>query len=400
MKSILKAVKCSGERCKEVFHICENYEPGGLYDLGYVAVKCHKCGAITRIRMKNPPKFGYYDNFEIVGGWEEGEANKYDECPIGNNAIVIGKEPSERPIPVFSYDESLPLYYNDKTNFELIALLHLRKCIKDISSEINGFKQAYLADQFITQGVERCFVSQKYTYKGEKYNALWCKIFRSEKSMTTKGLFLIDHDHCNSQIDGVFSRNQMMSYLKRCLLRWKMIASQVIVVTPFIGFDFNFSKEEDKKEIIALWEVLNGLLDINKTWFVTRMTSYSSLKKYQKEFDVPADVLKEWDLMDNLQKMFDNPKTRIKPKAQFHAKLYAGVFYDHVELLSGSYNFQTGEVLEQMCLRKVSKELFKQNYLNRLVDGFEYIDNYNPKSLHINVDEEGKVNSKIEEMLF
>ena len=47
MASREKAVKCSGHRCKEVFHIFENYEPGGYNDSGYIAVKCKKCGEIT-----------------------------------------------------------------------------------------------------------------------------------------------------------------------------------------------------------------------------------------------------------------------------------------------------------------------------------------------------------------
>lgn len=81
---------------------------------------------------------------------------------------------------------------------------------------------------------------------------------------------------------------------------------------------------------------------------------------------------KEGDLINNLQKVVDNPKTRVKTKSQFHAKIYAGVFDDHVEMLSGSFNVQTGGVLEQMYLRNVTRELFKDNYLDKLVDGFEY----------------------------
>lgn len=65
------------------------------------------------------------------------------------------------------------------------------------------------------------------------------------------------------------------------------------------------------------------------------------------------NVAREWDLMNNLQKVVDNSKTRVKTKEQFHAKFYAGVFDDHVELLSGSFNVQTGDVLEQMHLRQV-----------------------------------------------
>ena len=113
---------------------------------------------------------------------------------------------------------------------------------------------------------------------------------------------------------------------------------------------------------------------------------------------MPADVLREWDLMNNLQKMVDNPRTRVKTKAQFHAKFYAGVFDNHVEMLSGSFNVQTGNVLEQMHLRNVSREMFKSKYLDRLVDGFAYEASYNPRTLFINISKKGKVESQVKSL--
>jgi hypothetical protein len=142
--------------------------------------------------------------------------------------------------------------------------------------------------------------------------------------------------------------------------------------------------------------LLNSTLDVNKTTFITRGSTYGSLKKCQGKLEVPADVLKGWDLMNNLQKMVDNPKTRVKTKAQFHAKFYAGVFDDHVEMLSGSFNVQTGVVLEQMHLRNISRELFKANYLDRLVENFAYEPSYNPRTLFVTISKDGKVSSKVD----
>ena len=36
IKSNLKAVKCNGKRCKEVFHVYENYVLGGINDTGFI----------------------------------------------------------------------------------------------------------------------------------------------------------------------------------------------------------------------------------------------------------------------------------------------------------------------------------------------------------------------------
>ena len=73
--------------------------------------------------------------------------------------------------------------------------------------------------------------------------------------------------------------------------------------------------------------------------------------------------------------------------------------YDnHVEMLSGSFNVQTGNVLEQMHLRNVSSEMFKSKYLDRLVDGFAYEASYNPRTLFINISKKGKVESQVKSL--
>ena len=66
-----------------------------------------------------------------------------------------------------------------------------------------------------------------------------------------------------------------------------------------------------------------------------------------------------------------------------------------MELLSGSFNVQTGGVLEQMHLRKISREMFKTNYIDRLVDGFDYEPCYNPRTLFVNISKDGEVKSQV-----
>ena len=394
-RSNLKAIKCNGKRCKEVFHVYENYVPGGINDRGFIVLTCKRCGALTRVRMKNPSQYGYYDNFEIVSSWEDGETNEFENVPLGQVADVMEYESPEGVLIRFHPYLECPFWACSDVNLEMTAQCFFVKFRENIEKKLYDFKQAYLAGQFYAQDFRRCLVIQKYRIKGREYQATWCKKIGSERTMTSKGFYLVDHDGNEKLIDGVYSRDEMLGYLERSLMRWKLLANQVVVVTPFIGFDLKFSTEEDKKELIELWRLLNSLLDMNKTWFVTRMSSYSSLKKFQKEYEVPADVLKEWDLMSNLQKMFDNPKTRVKTKEQFHAKLYAGVFDDHVELFSGSYNVQTGKVLEQMSIRNMTKEMFKRNYLDKLVAGFEYQEGEHPKTLCLYVDEKGEVKEEL-----
>lgn len=390
------AVKCSKKRCKEVFHIHENREIGGCNDNGYIVVKCKKCGTPTKIRILNPPKSGYYDNFEIIASWVDGDSNNPYECVTeGETAFVAGNEPVEGITARFLPNPSYPLWQNGDVNLEQTAYDRFEGVTEQINKKLNCLENLYLKSIPGFDDVKRCIVTQKYEHDNVEHKATWAKELKYENTMNSDLFHLINHSRNDKYIDGVYSRDEMMAYLYRCLMRWKLVANQVVVVTPFIGFDFPFSTEEVKKELISLWDLLNSILDIERTKFITRVATYGSLKKCQKEFEVPADVLKEWDLMNNLQEMVDNPKTRIKTKAQFHAKFYAGIFNDHVELLSGSFNVQTGSVLEQMHLRNISRKLFKENYLDRLVDGFEFDDSFNPRTMFIDIDKEGNANCRI-----
>lgn len=392
-----KAIQCSNKRCKEVFHIYECHESGGYNDSGFIAVKCKQCGRVTKIRMINPPKIGFYDNFEIVDAWEDGESSKYDNAPEGATALVFGNEPTEGLPIEFTPNKSFPMWQDGNHNLEITAYNHLRNSEKLVIKEMDGLYNLWVKGKCGYSSVSRCIVDQEYLDQGKINKVTWAKILKNDSSFNSIDYFhLLDHSGNNKRIDGVYSRDEMMAYLFRCLMRWKLIANQVVVVTPFIGFDFPYSKEKDRSELIALWELLNSTLDIEKTTFITRVRTYGSLKKYQKELDVPADVLKEWNLMNNLQKMVDNPQTRVKTKAQFHAKFYVGVFDDHVEMLSGSFNVQTGEVLEQMHLRNITRERFKESYLDKLVEGFEYKESYKPRTLYITVDKDGHVENNID----
>lgn len=391
-----KAVKCGGKQCKEVFHIFENYEPGGINDRGYIAVRCKKCGVLTKIRMNNPSKNGCFENFDIIDAWEEGENSPYATLPDAKTALVMGKEPAEG-VPHYFYPSLYHPYWQCKgKNLEIIALVRFAKFKAQVDKELKCIYNGWVKSMLGYTDVARCIVNHEYESRGQVYKAMWGKELKDDSSFCSKHFQLIKHTRNDNVIDGVYSRDEMMNYLFRLLTRWELIANQVVVVTPFIGFDFPFSKDEDRAELIGLWDLLNSTLDVNKTTFITRVSTYGSLKKCQGKLEVPADVLKEWDLMNNLQKMVDNPKTRVKTKAQFHAKFYAGVFDGHVEMLSGSFNVQTGVVLEQMHLRNISRELFKTNYLDQLVENFAYEPSYNPRTLFVNISNNGEVSSKVD----
>lgn len=381
--------KCSGKRCKEVFHIYDNVHPLYTNDIGYIEVKCSHCGKISKIPVHNPVPFGFGDNYEVVSSHiieseEEWNALKIE---VGNTiTLVEGYENRNETIHEWRTYSDKHFWKCGELNLEELAdqaLQPLKGTIKDF---LYSFKQAYLAGQLWAAYNERLFIVQKYEYEGKTFKAVWAKEVKSEHDFEFDGLYLVHHN-CNDPIDGIYSRDELLLYLERLLVRWKILCSHIVIASPFIGFDMQFSKPEDKKEIIYLWRLLNGLLDSEKTTFLTRANTYSSLKKAQSTFEINPKELKQWDLMFDLQRKFDNKNTRDKAAEQFHAKIYAGIFNNEVELFSGSYNIQSGPILENMTLNSISKESFISNYMKRVMSDFTTAEGINPNVVCYVIDE-------------
>lgn len=123
---------------------------------------------------------------------------------------------------------------------------------------------------------------------------------------------------------------------------------------------------------------------MDKTYFVTRSEARTLLKNNQAQVEIPYEELAKWRLTDELQHAVE--KQKIKTKARFHCKFYAGIFDNHVEMLSGSYNIHTGNGLEQVSMRNYPKDIFKNRYMDNLVDNFDYNPFIDEKVLLVEVD--------------
>lgn len=386
-----KAIKCSGKDCDEVFHWHDNRIPGGINDTYEVSIKCKQCGAITKAILHNIDYLFQKDNFELIDKRELSRDEDWSSIlsEIGESAEVVGYENINNPIHSWKVYETFSLWKNNKYNYEKIATDEFQSSFRYVNEFWDSYYNAYLAGQNFAPKVKQVFVYHNYKIGKKKCKALWVADFKEMHILDAKNFYLIHHNDADI-IDGIYSRDSSLKYLERLLVRWKALCNEVIVATPFIGYDFPFSKDSDKKELIALWQLLNGLLDMDKTLFFTRSATYASLKKSQNRIDIPTDVLREWDLMTNLQKVVDNPKTRAKMKEKFHLKIYAGIFDNRVELFSGSYNVQTNDTMENMCLRNLSREHFKVHYMNEMIDNFAYKDSNNDDELLIILHDNGE----------
>lgn len=392
----LLAIKCSNKKCKEVFHRYDIQYPF-LNDIGYIEIECKKCRTHTKIPVYNPVPYGFGGNYEIVDAaemeHEDQEWGKLIDDTKNLIRIVHNFESKDSPIHKWCPHSTISLWNDGNNNYESISTDKLSKQISKINNIINDYHNGYLAGQHWAPHVNKIYVSQEYIYNGCTYKSIWAKECNNEKDYNANGLYLIYHSHCPNLIDGIYSRDTLLLFLERLLVRWKMTCNHILITSPFIGFDFKYSNEKDQKEIAYLWALLNGLQDTSKTTFLTRATTYTSLKKTQAS----TKELKEWGLMSNLQHKFHDTKTRDKTKEQFHCKIYAGIRNDTVELFSGSYNIQTGKILENMVLRTISLDAFKKNYLCSLIDDFKINKPLINKVLLLSINSENKIEYRIDD---
>lgn len=398
MAMITKSVKCINKKCKEVFHVPECRIAGGINDKCAITIRCDKCGKEMEIPVLNREYHWGGENYSVVSSRDIDSAEEWHRLlheAAGRTAVVSSYEDINMPLHRWSLREGKSLWKDVNYDYELSASCALKSASTEVHNTLGSCQNACLANVAGYGWCRHMFVEQHYRIGRKKLCAIWAKDIEKCEDISTDNLYMIHHSRTNGLIDGIYSRDLSLLHLERLLVRWRMLCDRVVVATPFIGYDFKWSKEREKKELIGLWHLLNGLLDMDKTMFYTRDTTYYSLKKNQKELDIPADVLKEWDLMTNLQRIVDNPKTRGRMKEQFHLKVYAGIFSDRVELYSGSYNVQLNETLENMYLRNIPRDKFKQNYMDVMIDTFQYEEPQDMNVLHLIIDEDYTVKTKV-----
>lgn len=385
------AIKCSNPKCKEVFLYDNNRVPGEINDRYSISLKCKKCGATTSSYVYNVSYLWQTDEFEVI------KSEESNESPLVINsemAAIEGLEDVNKPLHKWKPSNS-PLWCDKKCNYELTATIAFRSCQDPITKTLWNWDQGRLKSMHFCE-FNNVIIRQTYKVGRRKCEAIWYKEIGNDLINGPEDFYLIHHSNAEYKIDGIYTRDQSLLYLERLLVRWRALCSEVIVATPFIGYNFPFSKKEDREELLALWDLLNGLLDMDKTIFFTRPQTYSSLKKNQNIIEkIPAKVRKEWGLMSNLQKIVDNPRTRAKMKKNFHLKIYVGVFDNHVEMYSGSFNVQKNSTMENMVIRNLRKELFKENYMNVMVDGYDFRKPQKGSVLLVDVSQDKVVASRV-----
>lgn len=380
VKHQMKIAICPNEKCKSPIRLSEGRFVGGINDTGGVIIECDNCKTIFGCKLKNPKDASRVSkNGKQLDAWVD-EMPDYFKSEYGVSlesldsidvSVVFNYEKPPKPI---WRPSSFPLFEMNGNNFEVIAQQELEKNKKKIADNFKAYYNFYLKGRHTA---EKSFVIINYEYEGKTYKAIFAKQIDSEKDLNINNLYLIFHSEINLeyQVDGIYKRDQLLVFLERFLNRWRYSANEVLLVVPFIGFNYKNSEEA----LYELWNWLEINVDISKTNLITRKGTFNLFKKAQDNSGIPFDELVRLGLLEPLIEKMNQKDTTYFQKS--HAKYYVGVYENYVEVLSGSFNIHQGQYFENINFRRYDKDFFAKRYLY-MFEGFAYVDNKLDERVH------------------
>ena len=157
------------------------------------------------------------------------------------------------------------------------------------------------------------------------------------------------------RLDGLYSKSEIMAFLEKLIIRWHLIADQIIVASPFVGHQW-LSKEAK----MSTWTWLLSMLDPRKSVFITRKLELTTYKKVLEDVEgLNHEFLSEYGLESKLV----SADTR---RQDFHAKFFIGMAEDRCEVLSGSANLTTGPSIENISFKAISPKACHDKYIAKI----------------------------------
>lgn len=389
VKHIMKIVLCPNNKCSAPIRLSEGSFVGGVNDKGGIIIECDKCKTIFGSKLKNPTDAsGILLGGKVIDRWTDDlpdditrtySVSEKDLDEI-NTSMVFGYE---KPPKIQFSSAKIPVFVNGKNNFEDIALKELSKRRKEIDTQYKVFLNHYVKNR---DTAEKSFIVINYDYDGVKHKAIFAKQIDSEADLNCDNLYLIYHSNVDLefQIDGIYTRNDSLLFLERFLNRWRYTAEEVLLVVPFIGFNYKNSEEA----LYQLWNWLEVNIDVSKTKLITRKGTFKLFKQAQDNSGILFEELVKLGLLEPLIEKMNQKDT--KYFQQSHAKYYVGVYEDYVEVLSGSFNIHEGKYFENITFKRYNKDFFDHRYLHMFKD-FKYIDKSDGEIVHFMLVDE-KVN--------
>jgi len=324
-----------------------------INDSGFWRVQCEGCQKSFGLKIENPLESRMHLNYLVI----ERSCIKIEDLEYANDVIESNVNMNSLNLE-FDYDSrSIFNCLNCGSNLERQACNALTNDIISIRQAYGG-AVSYLMSNHITSKFLVVNVPFMCDCNNNKVATFYCDFSYSGNIQENVGDYLlanINSTNLDENIDGLFSKTDIMVFLEKLLIRWNLFASKIVIACPFVGHQY--LKKEDK---MGVWTWLLEMLDPDKTNFITRSATFTSYKSVLEDVHgLNHKLLAEYGLENRV--IESNNK-----KQDFHAKFYAAVIDDSVEVMSGSANLVSGPSIENITFKRYKKDDFIKKYLEPL----------------------------------
>ena len=345
---------------------------GGINDYGGWILECSSCNTKFPLNVKNPDDASsVLSGAKIIASWDdevEGDRDfKFNKHGISVESTsdlmrVLVVDVGEKDDIKFNFDGS-PLYLCSScgSSIEAKAYSELSKNLMFVNKEIQCFLMAYLKGHenepsgvVVSQSLH-CSCGQRIAAKFYK------KFVESEFPVQDHAEFLLVDAHSSLiDVDGIYTRDECFELLEKLLIRWGCVHNLVMLVVPFIGFDYKGT--EGKR--LDLWDRVLKHTIPEKTAIITRKATFTSFKEAANNQGLDIAFLKNYELLNPT--LAEMTEKNAQFKRDFHAKFYCGISGDNVEVLHGSFNIHDGGYVENIQFKEYKLPDFLRRYIVKL----------------------------------
>lgn len=324
-------------------------------DRGYWEVECSECMEPFVIELANPLESGGDIRRHVKARHEE---------PFEGDRTVVAHDVLKHNIDLnqntwaFNYSAT-PLYQCAKvsSNLEELAKATLGTHIDDVlgayGTAINHLlKSGQDHDVAVVRVPLNCACGGKHV--ATFYARLAMGSAPGPRSEDDFLLADVSGAALDGTLDGIVSKDDAMDLLEKLVIRWNLLAEQILIVSPFVGTPYMSNEKQ-----LTIWSWLLQILDAEKSVFLTRGATYTAYRKAMEADGIPVDLLEKFGLENKIVAMDVR-------KQDFHAKFFASVSSHGCEVMSGSANLVRGPSVENIGFRTMDMDTFRERYLDRM----------------------------------
>lgn len=343
------AAKCPD--CGEPHHYVEIKFPM-VNDRGGWVIECSKCKMHFTVALRNPQE-SVAKGFTVISRFDDDHDSDERTTPaaseIAEYSLDVNSEVSR-----FRYGEN-PIYrcINTGEELESAALMELKNQRSQLNGQIASAINYALSSR--TPDVEHAVIQFHAPCTcGHRHRATFYFPFRLDGSAPPEAedmlLADIEGSSLEDELTGIFSKSFLMDALEKLIVRWRLKFDQVVIASPFIAHQWM-----SKQNKLAVWEWFLGILEPQRTTFITRLASYKGYKDALLDSGLDHKVLADFGLENRII----GAGTK---KQDFHAKVYIGLG-ERSEVLSGSANLLRGPSLENASFSTLPINRLEKRYL-------------------------------------